>query len=388
MHHGLEGAKARRGILRGFVPSVFLLSFALASPARADAGQDAIAAALEARDARNDVIAARATLLPLLDGASGDAHQRDLAARASFLLGELDERARRYEDALGRYRDVLRIDPGNYYAATARARVESLAQYDRGYAELARLDELRKDPAKQGDARALDALVIEARGWSATPNVRAEALLFAAAAYADRVGDGAKAGEVALLVAREPANDATTRARAFEIYYAAANARRDFEGIRANVLGDPSAPRALVRLARRDARRRTLHRAALAIGLAAGLATLVAVVTTARRRRLRVALEVLLDRRAIGFLALTVLGGAAIAEAWSPEMGAHFLTFGTGLLGAHALAAAWRGGFGDRARAVRLLGGATAAACVLAAAYLALERGELRGAPLLAGFGL
>jgi hypothetical protein len=69
-------------------------------------------------------------------------------------------------------------------------------------------------------------------------------------------------------------------------------------------------------------------------------------------------------------------------------MGAHFLTFGTGLVGAHALAAAWRGGFGDRARAVRLLGGATAAACVLAAAYLALERGELRGAPLLAGFGL
>jgi hypothetical protein len=69
-------------------------------------------------------------------------------------------------------------------------------------------------------------------------------------------------------------------------------------------------------------------------------------------------------------------------------MGAHFLPFGTGLLGAHALAAAWRGAFGDRTRAVRLLGGATAAACVLAAAYLALERGELRGAPLLSGFGL
>lgn len=388
MRDALEGTKKRRRILRGFVPSVLLFSFALASPAWADAGQDGIAAALEARDARNDVVTARAKLLPLLDGASGDAHQRDLAARASFLLGELDERARRYEDALGRYRDVMRIDPGNYYAATARARVESLAQYDRGYAELARLDELRKDPAKQGDARALDVLVAEARGWSAAPNVRAEALLFAAAAYADRVGDAAKAGEVALFVAGDATNDATTRARAFEIYYASAIGRHDFDGIRAHVLADPSAPRALVRLARRDLRRRTLHAVAIAIGLAGGIAALVALATAAHRRRQRVALEVLLDRRALGFLALTVGGGAAIAEAWSPEMGAHFLTFGTGLLGAHALAAAWRGGFGDRPLTVRLLGGATAAACVLAAAYLALERGELRGAPLLSGFGL
>lgn len=364
----------------------------LAAPARAagsgPAGADAITQAIEARDQRGDVAGARATLLPLLEGRAGDARQRDLAARASFLLGDLDEGARRYADAVSRYEDVLAIDPGNYHAGTARARLESLARYRAGYAELARLDEVRRTPAKQADARELEALVAHARGWTTLPAIRAEALLFAATAFDARLGDRAKACELALVVARDGAADPTTRARAFEIYYAAALARRDWDGLRANVLDDPGAPAGLKGLARRELRRPTLHRAALGVVALGGAAGVVALASTVLRKRAAVALEVLLAPRALVFLAVTILGGAAIAELWTREMGMHFLTFGTALLGVHALAAAWRGGFGDRAPPLRVVGGVTAAACVVAAAYLVLERGQMRGVPLLEGFGL
>lgn len=365
-----------------------LAASAFCPRAQADAGQDRIDEALAARDARGDLAAARAKLLPLLEGRAGDARARDLAARAAFLLGELDERERKFDDAVARYREVLAIDPGNYYAGTAFARAEALAGQKASFAELARLDEVRKDPTKQADPRALDALVAETEGWRAQPAIRAEALLFAATSYLERVRDPVRAGAIALGLARDASADATARARAYELYYAAASTRGDLDGLRANVLENPDAPRSLRAVARRDFRRRALHRASLGALVAGSLGLLTAGAITLRRRRLARALDVLLDRRALAFLAAAVLGGAAIAEAWTRETGRYFFAFGAGLLGAHLLASAWRGAFGDRARAVRLVGGATAAACVLAAAYLALERGESHGAGLLAGFGL
>ena len=371
-------------IARGCALAVALV-VVVAIPTPAVASDDPLAAALVARDERHDAVAARALLEPLAAGPTDSAEGRDRAARASFLLGELDERARAYPAAVARYRAVLTIDPGNWYASTARARLASLRRYEGAFDALARLDAVRRDPRRADDPAAIDALAAEAPSFPRV--VRDETLLFVAEAWVGRLGAPRRAIVPAMTVARDPDADPLSRGGAFELAYAAMHAIGDDDGLRA-LLVDPDVPPALRVAIRRDLRRVTLHRAsavAVALGIAA---TLVGAVETARRRRVRRALEVAVRPAALALLAVAALGGYALAEAWERGDGRPFLALGAALLAVHALVAAWRGGFGDRRPWLRVLGGAIAASCLVGLAYLVLERSGETGASMLDGFGL
>jgi hypothetical protein len=307
----------------------------------------------------------------------------DSDARAAFAAGELAERERRYGDALGHYRAVLVADPGNWFAGAARARIEVLSLYEGSFGELASLDAVRRDPARANDRDAVGALAELSIRWKG--RVWADAQLFVAEAFVGRLKEPARAVAPALAVARSDA-DPVQRGAAWDLAYSAL--RGDLNGAEREIANDPRAPEPIRARVRRELRRRSLHRAStLAAGAGGGLG-IFALAIAARRGRLAVVGRRLVQPIALAFLIVAPLFANLLANAWDHGMGAHFVPFGVALVMVHAFVCVWRGAFGDRARALRIAGGVTAAACVLAAAYLVLERGEAYGQPLLEGFGL
>ncbi len=365
---------------------VALILLVLLAPATALAApRDELNVAVAAKDA-HDLPRARA-LLEGLAKTRDTPEAREVAARASFLLGELDELERPYDRALARYREVLAIDPGNWFAGTARARIEVLSVYEGSFAELAALDAIRKDPARVSDPAAIEALERDAPQLRHA-RVRTEALLFVAEAYAGRLRQPARSVTPALIVARSEGAEPAMRLAAWDLADVALREVGDLDRARTEILDDPRAPTGVKARVVRALRRRGLHRASLAsMACALGLGV-VALASAARRGRLHVVRAMLLRRSAIAFLIVTPVFGGVIAETWERGMGAPFTSLGITLLLVHLLVSALRGGFGDRPRRARIAAALAAAACVLASAYLVLERGEAYGRPLLEGFGL
>jgi hypothetical protein len=307
----------------------------------------------------------------------------DSDARAAFHAGEVAEKERRYGDALTAYRDVLRIDPGHWFAGAARARIDVLSLYEGSFAELAALDAVRRDPVRANDRAAVDELARLSTNWSG--RVWADAQLFVAEARVGRLKEPARGADPALAVARSSA-DPVQRGAAWDLAYSAL--RGDLDRASREIADDPTAPEPIRARVRREVRRHRLHRASMAtVGGGIGL-TAFALGVTIRRGRAAVLRRQLLRPIALAFLVVTPLFASVLAERWEEGMGAHFLPFGVALACVHLFAATWRGGFGDRRRALRILGGIAAAMCVVAAAYLVLERGEAHGTPLLEGFGI
>jgi hypothetical protein len=258
-----------------------------------------------------------------------------------------------------------------------------LSLYEGGFSELAELDAVRRDPARANDRAAVDALAKMSVNWKG--RVWADAQLFVAEAWVGRLKEPWRGVDPALAVARSEA-DPVQRGAAWDLAYSAL--RGDLVRAAREIADDPRAPEPIRARVRREVRRRSLHKSSTTIaGFGAGL-TLFAVATTLRRGRLAILVRQLRHPIALAFLAVTPLAAYLLADAWEHGMGAHFLPFGLALVGVHVLVSAWRGAFGDRSASLRLLGSVTAALCVVAAAYLVLERGEAYGAPLLEGFGL
>jgi tetratricopeptide (TPR) repeat protein len=338
----------------------------------------------------SSVTAAEPTVEELTAQAEGPRdtpEQRDVVARAQFHLGEIDERARRYADALAHYRAVLAIDPGNWFAGTARARIEALQRYDVDFSSLAKLDAVRKDPARSNDPAAIEALERDIVEFPAG-RARTEALLFVAEAWAGRLARPERAIEPALQVARDPGADPTARATAFELAYSALHALGDLDRAARDVADDPAAPAPIVRRIHRELRRRTLHRVSAASLAFSGVLLAASLLEATRRRRLAITIATARNRWALAFLATAGLGAYVIAELWERGAGGPFLALVGVLAGVHVLVAALRGGFGDRGPVLRVVFALGAASCMLAAAYLVLERGEAMGRPMLEGFGL
>lgn len=312
------------------------------------------------------------------------AEQKDQAARASFHAGELAEKERRYADALAQYRAVLATDPGNWFAAAARARVEVLAQYEGTFDELAKLDAVRKDPAKVDDRAAIEALEREALSFKG--RARGEALLFVAEAWLGRLHEPSRAMTPALVVAKDPRVDKVLRDASWDLAWA--SSKNDLARAEREIAHDPDAPVEIRKRVLRDVRRARLHVASMGVVLIAGVAGVAAIGLSFARKRGRVLLAVATHPLALLFLVISPLFAAILADAWEVGFGKHFAPLATAMLAVHLLAAAWRGAFGDRGRAVRVAGGVLASVTVLAAAYLVLERSELRGTPLLTAFGL
>lgn len=312
------------------------------------------------------------------------ANDKDDGARAAFHEGERAEKERRYADAVASYRAVLRIDPGNFYAAAASARVQVLGLYEGAFDDLARLDEIRRDPRRADDRASIEALERAAPSFKGRP--RTEALLFVAEAWVGRLHEPSRGASAALAVARDPTADGVQRDAAWDLAWAAL--KTDLPRAEREIGRDPGAPEAIRTRVLREVRRARLHRASTVVVATAGLGLLVAASVTASRRRWKVFASVALNPYALAFLVISPLFAARLADAWEQGFGKHFAPLATAMLAVHLLVSAWRGAFGDRGPALRLSGSLLASLAVLAAAYLVLERSEAAGTPLLQAFGL
>lgn len=306
-------------------------------------------------------------------------------AEARFAEAEQAAKERRFGEALAAYRAAIAADPSAPLAMPARARVDDLeAHAEGGFAPLARLEQVRRDPKRASDRAEIEALAGEAELFP-PGRVRAEARLFVAAAWWRRLGDPARAIAPLEAAVADRSGDRLTRALALGELLALRRERGELrEALRATDREPDLAPTAraeIIRLLRREALRTssTALLAALAILGAGSIAWL-----AARARDVRDLPARLIRTRSVA-LALYLGGaGALLVRVHGDADARPFLWFGIAVLGLDVIARAFRIAAGARA----IVRAAWAAACVvgvLAAAFLAVERTSV---DYLEGLGL
>jgi len=142
----------------------------------------------------------------------------DVAANGLYFLGEMDEEAMRFADAVAHYDASMARLPSSRYAQRAAARSSTLKDHaEGGFEPLVRLETVRRDPVKASDPAALLALTEDASHFPPGP-VRVEARLLAAEAYRGRVHRPDLQVPLLWLVVRDPRADViASREAAVEI---------------------------------------------------------------------------------------------------------------------------------------------------------------------------
>ncbi len=292
------------------------------------------------------------------------------AARAAFDEAERASRELRLADALRRYREALELAPGAPFAGAARTRAAFLAARAEGdFVPLARLEALRRDPARLRDRGAADAF---AREVDAFPpgRVRVEARALLAEAW-KRLGDPDRAEAALAEVLDDPAADPGARRLALGQIVTLRRGRGDLAGARAAVDRWPDAAPALRLDVLRACRRVTLRWIAVT---ALSLLGAAAAASAALARRRGADLGRIVRPFAVAF-ALYLGGGAAVlARLHGDSDPRPFLWLGLGVLAVDAAARALRLAAPDLGRAARAAWALCCVAGVLAAAFLALER--------------
>jgi tetratricopeptide (TPR) repeat protein len=364
------------------IRAALALSLLLAAPALGSPRID-LDAATALRD--RDPARARELLDELVAKPREGREARDVAARASFLLGELDESSFAYAHAIERYRAVLAIDPGNWYAGAASARIAILASYGEGLDELATLDRVRRDPRASSDRVAVEALSTTP---FAHPRVRAEARIFVAEAFVGRLRAPDRAIAPALEVARDPTAPEAARGAGWDLAAAALREVGDLDRARREIVDDPAAPEHLRSLIVREIRRRALGTIAAAVLALSAIAAVAALADAIRRGRLEKLRAALLRPSALVFVVVAPSVGGLLADAWEHGLGAPFFGLAVALGGGHVLSSLFRAALGDRGPGLRALSAVVATVALLSAVWFVLSRAEARGTPLLTGFGL
>jgi tetratricopeptide (TPR) repeat protein len=315
---------------------------------------------------------------------AADPADRRAAANEAFARAEAASKALRFADALSGYREVLASDPSAPFASVSRARATDLeAQAEGGFAPLARLEAVRRSPAKLADRAEIDALARDAEGFP-PGRVRGEARLVVGESLR-RLKDG-PAAELALRqAASDDAADPLTKSLALSDLIAVLRDRGDLKAALAELDARPGVLPTLRIDVARLVRRERLRNVAFAVLGALALAALIAVVRLVRRlpdpRSLPSAVG-----KPLPIAAALYLGGAGAAVAAFRGDGdpRPFVVLGAGIA-AVALAARALSLAGSRRplwRTVRAIGCFLA---VLSVAFLAIERTE---AGYLSSFGL
>ncbi len=296
-----------------------------------------------------------------------------------FRQAERDDEALDFAHALARYEEARRVDPGSRHAARAEARAAALRTHAEGdFAPLAKLERVRRDPARSSDPRVVDELVTEAESFP--PGlVRIEAWVTAAEAYAYRFGRPLDAEPLLERVLADPLADVVVARKAARDLVTLRVARGDLAGAEtavreAGLRADPQ----LARDVRRAVRRKSMHTAAIAVIVAMVLLAMRAAVTALRRvavvtggARIRGALAKTW-KLALAYSAYVAVVGALLASGYEAGTTRPFLYFGLVLFPIILLARGWAAAGGESVAAR----GGRAAVCALsvaAAAFLVLE---------------
>ncbi len=333
------------------------------------------------------VLFASALSLALLHatGAGADEDARTRAAQR-FEQAEKDDAARRFPEALAGYRAAAELDPSARFALSARARAADLESHaEGGFAPLARLEELRRDPRKSADRAAIEALERDRLGFP-PGRVRAEAALVVAEAWWHKLGDPARAVAPLEHALADPSADGLTRALALSELVTIERELGDLDAARALVDRYPDLAPGTRAEVLRLSRRVTLR--AAATGLLALLALIgAASLLRAARRPGGLGSTPSLKLGPLGVAVALYLGGAAavLVRARGDGDPRPFVWLGLGVLAVLSVARAWATVAKDQRAPARLGRALLCAAGVLAAAFLAVER---TNASYLEGIGL
>jgi tetratricopeptide (TPR) repeat protein len=366
---------------------VTAMLFALAMARSARAGSQARAAV----DAAN---AALTTEPPKLDAARADFERAiaanddpDAVAEAYFGLGRLDEAQGAFARALSDDRAAMAAAPDTRWAIRAADRVEWLrARSEGGFAPLARLERVRRDPALSEDPAAIDALAKDAESFP--PGlVRVEARMLVAEAWLGRMRRPDDAvGELRKVTADPRADPLTVRLAERELVDALAGAGHIDEAVaEAHAHAARLDPRFL-RQVDRLLRRRAVRRVSVVV-MAAFVTLATAALARARRRRALIgAWQALRSIGLVAALFVVFLAGAGGVLASSYESGnaTPFVALAAAVLPLVLVARAW-GAVGSEARAARIGRALLCGASVVATAFLLLD---MVNPTYLEGFGL
>ncbi|APR85211.1 Hypothetical protein A7982_10560 [Minicystis rosea] len=332
--------------------------------------------------------AAAAVLMTVL-ACSGSARAGEPSAReraeASFARAEQATRDRRFADAAAAYRDVLTIDPSAPVAAPARARLDDLeAHAEGGFAPLARLEEVRKDPRKAGDRTSIEALAHDVEAFP-PGRVRVETRVFLAEAWWRKLGEPARAIALFEAAIADRTGDRLTRSLALSELVSLRRERNELREARAAVDRDPELSPALTTQVRKLSRRETLRATAtwwLAALGAVGLASIAWL--AAKARDVRDLPARLVKPAGIAFALYLGGAGAVLVRLHGDADARPFVWMGLGVLALDVIARAFKLAAGRRG-VVRSLWAVACVAGVMAAAFLAMER---TSADYLDGIGL
>lgn len=306
-----------------------------------------------------------------------DAGAARAAAEASCARAEQASRELRFDEALAAYLAAIEADPSAPCAGVARARADNLAGHaEGGFAPLAELSAVRRDPGKAADRATIEAL---ARDLEAFPDgrVRAEARLVVAEAWWHRFGDQARALPQLAAAAGDPAGDRLTRALALSQLWMLRRQRGEIREALADVEREPDLSPVLTRTVRRAARREGLRALALGVlGVLAAIGAASLVRLAARARDVRDVPALVVRPAAVAF-SLYLGGAAAILVRLHGEGDVRpFLWFGIGVLVLGIVARALPLAVGARAGAARAFWAAACVVGVVAAAFLSVERAD------------
>jgi tetratricopeptide (TPR) repeat protein len=161
----------------------------------------------------------------------------------------------RFQAALDAYEQAASRDPTAPFAPVSRARAAELRSHSEGaFVPLVRLEEVRRDPAKNRDPQAIRALDRDARGFPDGP-VRGEAMLVVAQAYEHALGAPDEAIAALEAALGDPRSERSTRALALSEVVTLYRTKGDLRGALAAVTREPDLLPSLTREVRGEVRR-------------------------------------------------------------------------------------------------------------------------------------
>jgi hypothetical protein len=330
-----------------------------------------------------------ALVLPAGSGGTARAANEDgeAAAEAFFRLAEKDEDEGAFAQAIVHDRACLAAAPGTRWAGRATERIGwLLARSEGGFAPLARLERIRRDPALANDPAAIEALAHDADAFP--PGiVRVEARMLVAEAWLGRMSRPADARAELRSVVDDPKADPLTASLAErELVEGLAEAGRlgdaAIEAHAHERLLDPGVVRRMDMLVRR----RWLRKTAVAVLAVFALLAAVALVRAKRRGTLRDAGRALgaVAPVAVAFTLFVAIAGGGLAARYESGNARPFVLLGVAALPLVLVARAWSA-VGSTRPAARLGRALICGATLVGAAFVLLD---VVSPEYLEGFGL